>query len=280
MKKISFLFVAFFVLSSSFVSKPPSTRSSAPGWTIGLQLWTFRLFTFYDAIAKARSCGIKTVQAFPGQKLGGPWSGNFDASMTPDERKAVKDYVRSKGISIHAYGVGGADNEEGWRKLFAFAKDMGIPLIVAEPADEQWDYINKLAGVYHIPVAIHDHPRPSHYWHPDSVLLAIRDRANIGACADIGHWARSGLDPVDCLKKLNGHVLNVHFKDVATFDKTDAADTIPGKGVIDFKAVLAELKRQNYKGTFSIEHESNWENNAGDVIEIVKYFRYQVNGLK
>ena len=60
----------------------------------------------------------------------------------------------------------------------------------------------------------------------------------------------------------------------------NAADTIPGKGVIDFPAVLQELKHQNYKGTFSIEHESNWKNNAGDVIEIVKFYHQQVDALK
>jgi sugar phosphate isomerase/epimerase len=280
MKKISFIAVAFFILLSSSTKKSPSDTPPAPGWDIGLQLWTFRLFSFHDAIAKADSCGIKSVQAFPGQKLGGPWTGNFDPSMTTEQRKAVKDYVKSKGITINAYGVGGADNEESWRKLFVFAKDMGIALIVSEPKDDQWDYVNKLSGEFNIPVAIHDHPRPNHYWNPDSVLLAMKGHPNIGDCADIGHWARSGLNPVDCLKKLSGHILNVHFKDIVTFNKTNAADTIPGKGVIDFHAVLQELKRQNYKGTFSIEHESNWENNAGDVIEIVKFFHQQVNALK
>ena len=280
MKKISFVAVTFFMLCCSSAKKPQSNSQSPQDWHIGLQLWTFRLFSFYDAIAKADSCGIKYVQAFPGQNLGGSWTGKFDPSMTTEQRQAVKDYVKSKGIIINSYGVTGADNEEGWRKLFEFAKDMGISLIVSEPKDEQWDYVDKLAGEYKIPVAIHDHPRPNHYWNPDSVLLAMKGHPNIGACADIGHWARSGLNPVDCLKKLSGHIWNVHFKDIVTFNKTDAADTIPGKGVIDFHAVLQELKHQNYKGTFSIEHESNWKNNAGDVIEIIKFYHQQVDALK
>ncbi len=280
MKKFSFIAFAIFILNCSLKNKPQSHSTPPQDWNIGLQLWTFRLFSFHDAIAKADSCGVKYIQAFPGQDLGGPWKGKFDPSMTTEQRQAVKDYVRSKGLIINAFGVTNADNEEGWRKLFDFAKDMGISLIVAEPKDDQWDYVDRLAGEYKIPVAIHDHPRPSHYWNPDSVLLAMKGHPNIGACADIGHWARSGLNPVDCMKKLSGHILNVHFKDITTFNKTDAADTIPGRGVIDFAAVLEELKHQNYKGTFSIEHESNWENNAGDVIEIIQFYHQQVEALK
>src|SRR5687768_12643860 len=153
MKKISFVALAFFILSCSSKKKPQSNSQFAQDWNIGLQLWTFRLFSFHDAIAKADSCGIKYVQAFPGQNLGGSWTGKFDPDMTTEQRQAVKDYVKSKGIKINSYGVTGSDNEEGWKTLFAFAKDMDIPLIVSEPEDEQWDYINKLAGEYNIPVA-------------------------------------------------------------------------------------------------------------------------------
>src|SRR5256885_1480577 len=127
MKKISFVAVAFFVLSCSSTKKTTSSNlPSVQDWNIGLQLWTFRLFSFHDAIAKADSCGIKYVQAFPGQDLGGSWTGKFDPSMTAEQRSAVKDYVKSKGVIMNSYGVTGADNEAEWKKLFDFAKDMGI----------------------------------------------------------------------------------------------------------------------------------------------------------
>ena len=48
-----------------------------------------------------------------------------------------------------------------------------------------------------------------------SVLAAIKGRTPLmGACADVGHWMRSGLDPVECLKKLEGHIICLHFKDL------------------------------------------------------------------
>jgi hypothetical protein len=71
--------------------------------------------------------------------------------------------------------------KKGGKNCFEFAKEMGIPLIVAEPQDSQWNYIDRLAGEYKIPVAIHDHPRPSHYWNPDKVIEAMTGHPNLGA---------------------------------------------------------------------------------------------------
>ena len=140
--------------------------------------------------------------------------------------------------------------------------------------------IDKMAGEYGIKLAIHDHPNPSPYAHPDSVLEAIQGRPNIGACADLGHWVRNGLNPVECLKKLEGHVYGAHFKDVVKFNDTNAADTVVGKGVIEFDPIFKELKRQNFNGMMSIEHESNWYNNLPDVIQTVKFYNDQVTKLQ
>ena len=81
--------------------------------------------------------------------------------------------------------------------------------------------VDSLAGVYGIKVAIHDHPKPNMYWSPDSVLAATQGHSNIGSCADIGHWARNGVDPVEALKKLEGHVIGAHLKDIVKFNDTE-----------------------------------------------------------
>ena len=84
----------------------------------------------------------------------------------------------------------------------------------------------------------------------------------------------------ECLKKLEGHVIGVHLKDIVTFGARKAADATVGKGVIDFEPIFAELNRQKFKGMLSIEHESNWENNLPDVIETVNFYKDQVKKLK
>lgn len=266
--------------ASATATTASADSGSIDGFKLGVQMWTFRMFSVTDALQKVDSAGIKYIEAFVGQPLGGDLPGKFGPEMSADTRTRLKAMLQPKGIQIIAMGVISPADSGEWIKAFELAKEFGLSYITAEPKKDQWNMVDSLAGVYGIKVAIHDHPKPSGYWSPDSVLAAIQGHSNIGACADIGHWARSGLDPVDCLKKLDGHLIGAHLKDVVKFDDVEAADTVVSKGVIDFPAVFKEFKRQNFNGAFSIEHESNWYHNLPDVIFTKKYFDEEVAKLK
>jgi sugar phosphate isomerase/epimerase len=260
--------------------KADSSTGSTAGFKLGVQIWTFTKFTFTEGLDKIDSTGIKFMEANPGQKLGGGLPGNFDTKMTSETKAKVKELLAKKGIHIMAMGVVTPKDRAEWIKTFDLAKEFGLSYITSEPPKDQWDLVDSLAGVYGINIAIHDHPRPNPYWSPDSVLAATVGHPHIGSCADVGHWARNGLDPVECLKKLDGHVFGVHLKDIVKFNDTEAADTIVGKGVVDFPAVLAELKRQNFSGMLSIEHESNWYHSVPDVIATKNYYDSLISKLK
>jgi len=249
-------------------------------WKIGVQLWTFHYFPFVTAINKVDSAGVKFVEAFPGQPLGGDMKDEFGINMSAESKVKIKQLLQSKGISIVAMGVIAPKDLDEWKKFFDLAKEFNLSYITAEPRKDQWNQVDSLAGVYGIKIAIHDHPKPNVYWSPDSVLAATVGHPNIGSCADVGHWARNGLNPVDCLKKLDGHIIGVHLKDIKVFGQVDAADTLVGAGVNDFGAIFQELKRQGFSGMLSIEQESNWYNNVPDVIHTVKFFNDQVAKLK
>jgi sugar phosphate isomerase/epimerase len=257
-----------------------SSAGSTAGFKLGVQMWTFMKFSFTDALNKVDSTGIKYIEAFIGQRLGGNMHGSFGFDMTKETRDTLKSLLQKKGIQIVAMGVIVPRNQAEWIKTFELAKEFGLSYITAEPIKSQWGIVDSLAGVYGIPVAIHDHPKPNMYWSPDSVLAATVGHPHIGSCADIGHWARNGLNPVDCLKKLEGHIIGVHLKDVVQFNNPKANDTVVSKGVVDLPAVLAELKRQNFKGMLSIEHESNWFNSVPDVLFTKNYYDSLVQKLQ
>jgi sugar phosphate isomerase/epimerase len=295
MKRFAVIFLPLLVLFFSFgcnspqspastsdttVVKPDSSTGSVAGFKLGVQMWTFRMFSFSDALDKVDSSGIKNIEAFFGQKLGGGMPGVYGFDMTKDTRSKLKDLLQKKGIHIVAMGVIVPKDKAEWIKSFELAQEFGLSYITAEPIKSQWDMVDSLAGVYGIAVAIHDHPKPNMYWSPDSVLAATQGHPHIGSCADIGHWARNGLNPVDCLRKLQGHIIGVHFKDIVQFDNPKAEDTIVSKGVIDLPAVFAELKRQNFNGMFSIEHESNWYHNLPDVVMTKNYYDSLVQKLQ
>jgi sugar phosphate isomerase/epimerase len=266
--------------TSTVADSTAASTGSTDGFKLGVQMWTFRMFTFKEALDKLDSAGIKNIEAFWGQKLGGGMPGEFGIGMNAATRDTLKKLLADKGVQIVAMGVITPKDKAEWIKAFELAKFYGLSYITSEPIKTQWDMVDSLAGAYGIKVAIHDHPKPNPYWSPDSVIAAIQNHSNIGSCADIGHWARNGLNPVECLKKLEGHVYGVHLKDIVKFDDTQAADTVVSKGVIDFPAVFTELKRQNFNGMLSIEHESNWYHNLPDIIVTKDYYNEQVAKLK
>lgn len=256
-----------------------TSNNVTSSWKIGVQLWTFRMFTQAEALAKVDSAGVKCVEAFWGQAVDKTSKDTFGINLSDSGRLKLKNLLAQHNIKMVAMGVIVPKNKEEWIKAFELAKYFELSYITCEPIKTQWDMVDSLAGVYAIKIAIHDHPKPNAYWSPDSVLAAVSGHKNIGSCADLGHWARNGLNIVDCLKKLEGHIYGVHLKDIVTFNNTQAADTVVGKGVIDFAPAFAELKRQNFKGMFSIEHESNWYNSLPDVIATVKFYDDQVAKL-
>jgi sugar phosphate isomerase/epimerase len=274
------LWMAMAILPFIACHDQPAGPAPVNDWTLGVQLWTFSKFDFVTAISKVDSSGVKFIEAYSHQPLGGDMTGNFGPDMSADAKVEIKKLLAAKGITLVAMGVIIPKDLAEWKKYFEFGKEFGLRYFTAEPIKTQWGGIDSLAGIYGIKVAIHDHPKPNAYWHPDSVLAAIAGHPNIGACADVGHWARNGLDPVECLKKLQGHVFGVHLKDIVTFGDVHAADTVIGMGVIKWAPIFQELQRQHFAGMMSIEHESSWYNSVPDVIQSLKFYNEQVAALK
>ena len=82
----------------------------------------------------------------------------------------------------------------------------------------------------------------------------------------------AGLNPVDCLKILQGRVISTHLKDLN--EKSAAAHDVPyGTGVSNIPAILDELKRQGFAGNVSIEYEYLWENNVPEVAQCIGFVR-------
>jgi sugar phosphate isomerase/epimerase len=230
------------------------SASEKLGWHLATKAYTFRSIPLYDTIDITRALGLKYFELNPTQKLSAENPVNTNDTLTPELRAALKAKFAAAGIKVVNYGVVKLTNDEAAdRKIFDFAKDMGIQTIVSEPPADAFDLLDKLTAEYGINVAIHNHPKPSIYFDPETVLNAIKGHsARIGACADTGHWTRSGLNSVECLKQLEGHIITSHFKDA-----NDAKTDVPfGKGKTDIKGMMAELKRQKFQGVLSLEYES------------------------
>ncbi len=244
------------------------------GWRLGCQAYSFNRFTFLEALEKNASLGLRYLEAYPGQTLSkGSPDVKMGHDMSPEAREAVKKRLADLRTKLVCYGVVGlSKDEKASRKVFDFAKDMGIEVIVSEPPEDAFDTIEKLCDEYQISVAIHNHPKPSHYWNPDTVLAVCKGRSKrIGACADTGHWMRSEIKPIEAIRKLEGRIVSFHFKDLNAFGRS-AHDVPWGTGKANIKEILKEIRRQGIKAPFSIEYEYNWENSLPEIAQCVAYF--------
>lgn len=267
-----------YISCSSKLNSAKNTKQNNPevnlGWKLGAQAYTFNRFSFTQALAKIDSCGLHFVEAYPQQVIGGGIQEKMDFRMSEASKTYVQKLLKAKGIRLISYGVIKTKDSNDWEKVFAFAKSFGAENITCEPEEKDIPLISQLCDKYQINAAIHNHPSPSFYWKPDAVLNTIKGQSKrVGACADIGHWVRSGLDPIAALKQLEGHVIQLHFKDLNEFANVKAHDVHWGTGVSNIKGVIAELKRQQFKGVISAEYEYNWENNIPDVTASVINFR-------
>ncbi|MDB6175696.1 MAG: Xylose isomerase domain protein barrel [Chthoniobacteraceae bacterium] len=256
---------------------PDSIKTS--GFAIGCQAWTFNKFSVFEAIEKTAQAGGKTIEFFPGQKLSAEEPAvKFDHNSPAEVIEKVKAKCKSLNVTPVAYGVVGLSTDEASsRKVFEFAKALGILCINTESV-EALDTAEKLVKEFDVKVGIHDHPKrpdnPSYrVWDPNYVLEVTKDRdPRIGACADTGHWVRSGLKPVDCLRILKGRIMSSHLKDLHA-PLPSGHDVIYGTGVSDIKGTLAEFKEQGFEGPISIEYEYKMEDNLEEVKGCMNFIR-------
>jgi len=249
------------------------------GFAVGCQAYTFNRFSVFEAIDKTASTGAKVIEFYPGQKLSlEEPTVKFSHDAPQEVWEKVKAKLAEKGLTAVAYGVVGLSKDEAAsRKVFEFAKFFGIRVINTESVDAI-DTFEKLVKEYDIKVGFHDHPkRPDHpeykMWDPEYILSIVKDRdPRIGSCADIGHWVRSGLKPLDCVRILKGRIMSSHMKDL-NVPLPSGHDVLWGTGVSDVPAILDEYKAQGFEGPISVEYEYNWENSVVDAAGCIGFVR-------
>ena len=108
----------------------------------------------------------------------------------------------------------------------------------------------------------------------------IQNRSKLLGMCRCGYYKRMNLDPVLCLKQLEGRILSLHFKDIAPQGEDGTLeDVVWGKGILEVRGMMEELKRQHFKGYFTIEYEADWENNLPQIKESMEYFNHVANDI-
>ncbi len=225
-----------------------------------LATFGFRHFTGPQAAEMTKSMGVTMMDLWPklACSLGGGKKDNKIKAYheNPEIWAEMRAALEKHGVRAVVYGVQKfTSNHDENRKIFEWAKQNGIETFGAAPDPDAFDSLEKLVEEFQIDVAIHNHgPGDKHYARIEQLAAALKDRhPRIGSCADVGHFWRIQVDPVEALEALGPRVLGVHLKDQISVEE----QAVVGEGKMDIPGILKALKKINYRGPLTLEYEAN-----------------------
>jgi sugar phosphate isomerase/epimerase len=200
-------------------------------------------------------------------------------------RRAGKEVVRT-GQAAKAFGVKtvvGFTGSSVWHLLYAFPPtpqkliDRGY-----EDFRERWTPILDELGNLGVRFALEVHPTEIAFdiVTAERALEAVSDHPAFGFNFDPSHFGYQGVDYVAFLHRFGDRIFNVHVKDVAWRKTPGESGTFgghldfgdrrrqwdfrsPGRGDVDFQAIIRALNEVGYQGPLSVE----WEDNGMDRIQ-------------
>ena len=231
------------------------------GFAMGIQSYSLRAFGVEGALDHIRALGLHWVEFF---------RHHYPPTEDPAKIAAMNKSLAKRDISVSAHGVQSFDdNHEANRRFFRFAKRAGIKNISANPKPNAFQSLDRLVKEFDIRIAIHNHGPGASYDKAAQTLKAVQAYdTRIGFCADLGHYIRSGEDPVKVVHLLGNRLYGVHLKDFAE-KKKSTKGVIIGQGHLDVQAVFAALRQVGFPadGALSLEYEENHQNPIDDIRE-------------
>ena len=250
-----------------------ASAAAKSGYKLGIQLYSLRGFKVDEALKHASELGFQQVEFY---------SGMLPTDASTEEIEKMKKKVDDLGMSISAHGVNRLTKDAAAnRKLFEFAKALGIRIITADPDPDSFDNLDDLCKEFDIRVAIHNHGPRHRYNKAADVLSAIEGHdERIGACADLGHYIRSGQRPTEVIRLLKGRLYGIHLKDFAEM-KDRTKGVILGKGHMDVVGVFQALAATGFPtdGAISLEYEENPKNPIEEIRECVVVAKQAIDRL-
>jgi sugar phosphate isomerase/epimerase len=251
------------------IARAAVTKAVKPidgGLKLGIASYSFRQFPLDRVIEMTRQLRVKHI-ALKDMHL--PFK------TPPDERRETRKKLDAAGIVLMGGGVVYMNNNEPEiRGYFEYARDAGMPTLIASPDPAALDIVERMAKEFDIRVAIHNHgPGDRRYPSALDVLKMVQARdPHLGLCLDVGHTVRLGEDPIECIRKCAARLYDFHIKDQS--QAAPQGQSVPvGQGVIDIVAVLKVLIEMKFKDHVALEYEAEPANPLPGMIESFAFMR-------
>jgi len=257
------------LLPRAAFAEAPVRGLSYGGFAMGIQSFTLRKLPLEPMLDAVQRLGLSQVELIPETKLlFYEFGSHFPVTEGAAEIARVRAALDARGIRAAASGVHGVADEAEARRLFAFARAAGIPLLTIMPDDEALDALDRLCAEHpDVRLGIHNHGPYFRYDKIADVEASLAGRhPSFGACVDAGHFIRSGEDPVEALRRLGPRVHGVHLKDFEG-EGLFAEGRILGQGKLDLDAFFRALRAIGFgpEKALSLEYEDHPDDPIADV---------------
>ncbi len=242
---------------------------------LGMASYTFRDFDRAKVIEWMKQLRLTTINCKDVKD-------HLPSTSVEAEEQAIADY-KAAGITITACGniAFAKDDDADVRAKFDYVKRAGANVIVCDPEVAVLPRLEKFVKEYDMRLAIHNHgPEHKVFHSPADVLAHVKGMdPRMGCCIDIGHTRRAGMDPVEAIRLVGPRLYDVHAKDLEKPDNRDSQVAVGG-GLMDMRAIFAELQKTGYKGKVDLEYEIHADDPMPGVIESISYMRGVEAGMK
>lgn len=201
---------------------------------------------------------------------------DFHLPLNSNEEQIAAFHKKLADYGVKGYAVGPIymKSEAEVDRAFAYARRVGVDLLVGVPNYELLDYVEEKVKQYDIKLAIHLHG-PDMTLYPDATDIwnHVKDRdERMGMCLDIGHNLRYGSDSLADYIRYHKRVFDMHLKDVTAPTKAGKRAEL-GRGIIDFPRYIKLMRKYHYTGAVSLEHEKDMDNPFMGIAESIGFFR-------
>lgn len=241
------MFAGAAALAATLPATLEAAAGAAPGVTIGVATYSLRKFQRPQAIEILKKLNVQSVSVK---------EFHLHYTDTPAQiAEGLKEF-HDAGLKITSGGNIGLAKPAELRKMFDYAKAVGLPIMVCAPTQETMPEVEKLVKEYNIKVAIHNHgPEDKHFPTPQSVLAAIKGMdPRVGLCIDIGHTTRAKADLIASIKQAGPRLFDMHAKDLV-FENGKWVQVAVGDGIIPIVEMFKTLKAMHYTGSVNLEYE-------------------------
>lgn len=240
---------SFLATSTAAVASLAALPAADSPYRIAVETYCFHDVDLATTLNHTKSLGLQYLELHDGHLA----FTSAPAELEKARRMMSDAGIRPVGVYIHDAFT---EDEMVARPIFQHAQAVGYSYITGEPRKESLPVLDRMVKEFGTQAALHNHGPKSRYETLKDVMAVLDAHPNLTAVVDIGHFARSKVDPVRAIRTIGRRSVAIHVKDV---DK-DGGNVVVGEGLIDMPGVFRALAETKFDGLMVLEYEGDFDN--------------------